>query len=348
MTNLNSRQTKILAHYRQEEGFTPAKARADLSFAESLVTVRRDIRALVERGFLRESGAGPALQYFKTTLGLLLSPVDASNYQNIDIDKRGQRVLFNHNLFPDFPDTIFSITEINHLNNATTSYRKRIENQTTTIQNKELERFVIELSWKSSKIEGNTYSLLDTELLLKEGIIATGKTQVETTMILNHKKAFAFVMEQKDSFQKQPLHIFVEELHKILTADLEIDQGIRKLAVGITGTNYTPLDINYQIQEALENLYIRIGRAENDYQKALLALVGISYIQPFADGNKRTARLLANAFLVAKKLAPLSYRNVNEKDYREAILVFYELNSIVPMKNIFLEQYLFSSENYAV
>lgn len=91
-----------------------------------------------------------------------------------------------------------------------------------------------------------------------------------------------------------------------------------------------------------------ISKMRSPYAKAMLALLGISYIQPFEDGNKRTARLAANAVLLAYKCAPLSYRSIDESDYREASLVFYELNSIMPFKKIFISQYEFAAKNYAV
>ena len=348
MTKLNERQKDILTQYDLQTSFTPQQVKREIPLDASLVTVRRDMRSLVEVGYLKEEGSGPALRYYKTVLGSLLTPVDAEQYQRTDVDERGDRVTFNQELFPGFPPNVFSEEELTKLDGATSLYIKRIQNQTPTLYAKELERFVIELSWKSSKIEGNTYTLLDTELLLKEGIPAKGKNQEEADMILNHKKAFAFVLEQSEQIKKGNIRPFVEKLHQILTENLSIDQGVRKAPVGITGTNYAPLEIGFQIQEALDSLYESIERSSTSYQKALLALVGLSYIQPFADGNKRTARLLANAFLVSDNLAPLSYRNVDEKDYRESILVFYERNSIVPMKEIFIEQYLFSSENYAL
>jgi len=345
MFKINNRQKAILAHYDLTATFTPQQALDQLGLGVSLVTIRRDIRSLVEIGFLKEAGAGPALHYYKTTLGMLLTPIDAHKYQEFDVDKRSQKINFNQELFPSFPKNIFSKDEIITLEKATAKYQEKTKGQTPTIYTKELERFVIELSWKSSKIEGNTYTLLDTEILLKEGLAAEGKTKLETDMILNHKKAFTFILEQNTETKIKP---FVEKLHQILTENLSIDQGIRKSGVGITGTNYTPLEISFQIQEALDALYESINRSTFGYQKALLALLGISYIQPFADGNKRTARLLANYFLISKKLAPLSYRNVDEKYYREAILVFYEKNSLVPMKEIFIDQYLFSADNYAL
>lgn len=348
MKTLNARQQKILSHNFTLGDFSVSEVTDYLDLDVSLVTLRRDIRELVDIRYLAERGKGRSLRYYKTILGTLLTPFDAHQYQYQDLDTRVVTPRFNELLFVHFPASVFSPTELKTLENATHTYQQKHTHQTPTIKEKELERFIIELSWKSSSIEGNTYTLLDTELLLRDGITAEGKTPDETTMILNHKKAFSFVMEYKDQMKKKIPHSFVEELHNILVDGLGVDTGIRKSGVGITGTSYTPLETDFQIKEALEQLFVAIDRSSSVYQKALLALVGISYIQPFADGNKRTARLLANALLLSENAAPLSYRNVDIKYYREAILVFYEQNSILPMKDIFIDQYLFATEHYAV
>jgi Fic family protein len=125
------------------------------------------------------------------------------------------------------------------------------------------------------------------------------------------------------------------------------DIGLRKSAVGITGSTYRPLDNQFQIAEELENCITCINKYANGFDKALTALIGISYIQPFVDGNKRTARLITNALLLTHKLAPLSYRNVDEVLYRASLLAFYEQLSILPMKQIFIEQYAFATEHYS-
>ena len=166
-------------------------------------------------------------------------------------------------------------------------------------------------------------------------------------MILNHKDAFNFVRENAAQFQtitKKNL----ESLHAILVKDLSVGLGLRGKPVGVVGSTYRPLDNIYQITEAVGALGEAISKISSPYAKALLALLGVSYIQPFEDGNKRTARLAANAVLLAYGLAPLSYRSVDENGYREATLVFYELNSIIPFKKIFIEQYDFAAQNYAV
>ncbi len=128
----------------------------------------------------------------------------------------------------------------------------------------------------------------------------------------------------------------IVDLHGILVQDLGIDRNIRKWKVGISGSNYLPLDNDFQIREALEEMVVLINNESNVISKSLLALVLISYIQPFADGNKRTARMISNAILMHHLYRPLSYRTVDAMDYKKVMLVFYEKNNISPMKSLFI------------
>lgn len=349
MIRLNNRQINILEKITINEGVSSSDVFNSLKENVSLVTIKRDLDYLTNLKYLERRGKGRSTSYLKTTLGVLFNPVNAKEYNSIDPDKRNGSDKFNINLFEKFPGSIFSDEEKVVLDVATNSYREKIKNITEVVKLKELERFVIELSWKSSKIEGNTYTLLDTERLLKDGISSRKYTKDETTMILNHKKAFSFVLENKNSLTKNGINAsFVEKVHEILTEGLGVSKGVRSGLVGITGTKYKPLDNNYQINEALLSLYDTVNRMEDVYSKALTLLVGTSYIQPFEDGNKRAARLLSNAILLSENCAPLSYRSVDEENYRESILVFYEKNSLLPMKEIFINQYLFSTVNYLI
>jgi Fic family protein len=313
----------------------------------SLVTVKRALSKMVGDGFLTTSGAGRSTNYKITVAGRVLSEIDAKKYCSVEPDKRYGLNRYNFDLFADCPLDIFSESESRILNKATAEYRKRIKDLPPTIQKKELERLIIELSWKSSKIEGNTYTLLDTEKLILENKVASGRDKKETQMILNHKDAFNFVRENAAQF-KTVSKANLEALHAILVKNLAVGLGFRKKVVGVIGSAYRPLDNIYQITEAVEGLGKTVSKISNPYAKALIALLGVSYIQPFEDGNKRAARLMANAVLLAHNLAPLSYRSVDESDYREAIIVFYELNSIAPFKKIFIEQCDFAAQNYAV
>jgi len=129
---------------------------------------------------------------------------------------------------------------------------------------------------------------------------------------------------------------------------LGVTHGLRKSAVGITGTSYLPLSNSAQIEEETRKLLQVLTEKEEPFSASLLSILGISYLQPFEDGNKRTARLFSNGILITSNLAPLSYRSVDEREYREAILMFYEQNSLEALKKIFIDQYIFSSENYNV
>lgn len=312
----------------------------------SLITVKRELSQLVTKGLLIAEKAGRSSSYSISVVGRFYSNVNTREYCSIEPDQRYGLEGFNFKLFPELPGDIFSDEELKMLNNITDEYRRRTTNIPPIIQKKELERLIIELSWKSSKIEGNTYTLLDTEKLILENKEAPGHDKKETAMILNHKDAFNFVREHAESF-KILTSANLEQLHTILVKDLSINLGFRKNLVGVTGSKYRPLDNIYQIKEAVEALLTAISRMEAPYAKALVALLGISYIQLFEDGNKRTGRLMVNALLLAYECAPLSYRSVDEKEYREAMSVFYELNSIVPFKLIFISQYEFAAKNYA-
>ncbi|MFA6528712.1 MAG: Fic family protein [Candidatus Gracilibacteria bacterium] len=313
----------------------------------SLVTVKRALSEMVVSGILKLTGSGRSTSYNITTLGRVSADINAKSYCAIDPDRRYGINSYDFDLFSELPGDLFDNKDLTIFNHATSEYIKRTKNISKTIQKKELERLIIELSWKSSKIEGNTYTLLDTENLILENKEAPGHDKNEARMILNHKEAFNFVRENTDEF-KTLNRVNLEKLHAILVKDMGVGLGFRNGLVGITGSKYQPLDNIHQIREAVTALSNAISKMETPYSKALLAILGISYIQPFEDGNKRTSRLMANALLLSHGLAPLSYRSVEENEYREAMLVFYELNSIVPFKKIFIGQYEFAAKNYAV
>lgn len=313
----------------------------------SLVTVKRDLSLLAAKGILKISGLGRATLYNISVQGRLFADINSREYCSIEPDKRYGVSNFNFELFSSLPSDIFSDEETKILENATSEYKKRVIDLPLSIQKKELERLTIELSWKSSKIEGNTYTLLDTEKLILENKEAAGHDKKEAKMILNHKDAFNFIHENATLF-KTLNRVNLEKLHEILVKGLNVNLGLRKKPVGMVGSKYLPLDNIHQIEETVEKLGFSVSKMITPYAKALIALLGISYIQPFEDGNKRTSRLFANALLLAHHLSPLSYRSVDENEYREATLVFYELNSIMPLKKIFVDQYEFAAKNYAV
>jgi fido (protein-threonine AMPylation protein) len=313
----------------------------------SLITVKRQLGELKDIKLLEVSGAGRSVKYSISSFGRVMTEINSKEYCAVEPDKRYGLRDYNFNLLSNFSDNIFSMSEIQELDSATSIYKNNIRSISNTLEEKEIERFVIELSWKSSKIEGNTYTLLDTEKLISKGIEAVGHDKKEAFMILNHKEAFKVIRSNQGLFKDLTISN-IEEIHKILIKDLEVSYGLRSKPVGVTGSIYRPLDNIHQIREQLDTLCKIINDLKSPYAKSLMTLLGLSYIQPFEDGNKRTSRLMANALLLSHGYAPLSYRSVDENSYREAILVFYELNSITPFKKIFIEQYIFAAKNYSV
>lgn len=347
MQKLNPRQKTIIEIIKGHNPVAFSTIFEQFTDDVSERTIKRDLTELVQLGYINTIGGGRSTEYEINISGRLLLPIDADMYNATDLDKRpGVCERYTFSLWETWPQTLFSQSELESLTSATFAYSERSEKQSPDIHKRELERFVIEMSWKSSQIEGNTYTLLDTERLLKEGIPSNTNSQAETQMILNHKKAFDFTLTHQEQFRSNLSFGLIETLHQNLMENLLIDQGLRTGVVGITGSRYKPLDNQHQLREALENFLSAVNRCDDVFSQALTTLLGISYIQPFTDGNKRTARLFANGILISHGYAPLSYRDIDERDYRATLLVFYEQLSIISMKELFISQYNFSTEHY--
>ena len=346
MNNLNSRQIKILEIIKPQQSIGPKEILEQLNQKVSVITVSRDLSELVELKYLQRNGSGPATQYSLLPKTLFFRPIDYRKYFEIETDNRDILVNFNLDIFDQLSQvTIFTPTEQTQLDVLDQKFRNNYSQLSPTIIKKEIERVTIELSWKSSVIEGNTYSLLETERLIKEGSEAKGKKKEEATMLLNHKKALDFVFENKDLF-KTIDRAKIEQLHKIITQDLGINNNLRKTLVGITGTKFKPLDNQFQIAEAIDKFCNLINTTQNIFIKSLFSIILLSYIQPFEDGNKRSSRILGNAILIANNSFPLPLRSVDENLYKEATLLFYEQNNLNLFKQMFLDQCLFSVESY--
>ena len=320
---------------------------AGLTKAPSDSTMKRLLSAAVKEGNIETAGRGPATKYKLTPQAHVTMPLDLATYFDKDIDEREVQESFNFDLIRDvLPKVeIFTKEELEVLNAAQMEFEKNTEGMTDLEYRKEMERLGVDLSWKSSQIEGNTYSLLETERLLKDKQTASGKTKEEAIMLLNHKDALDFVLDVPDYLKELSVHR-IEDIHSILTKELEVDRNIRHRRVGITGTNYRPLDNEFQIREALEDTCTLVNGKDNVFEKALLTLVLLSYIQAFVDGNKRTARITSNAILIANGYCPISFRTVDSIDYKKALLMFYEQNNIAAFKKIFIEQFLFAVKTY--
>lgn len=331
--------------------YNPLSSRDDIAkgiaFESSDATLKRLIAALVGDGDVVVEGKARATRYKLSDQAHLLMPLNLDTYFAQDVDERKGQTSYNFDLICEqLPAvTLFSEEEKAHLDRLQSEFRSHVDEMSQNEYNKEMERLGIDLSWKSSQIEGNTYSLLETERLLRESKTADGKTQEEAVMLLNHKYALRFILDNPDYLEQLTVS-HIEDIHHLLTKGLSVDQGIRRRRVGITGTNYRPLDNEFQIREAMRDTCDLINGKDNVFEKALLTLVLLSYIQAFSDGNKRTARITSNAILIANGYCPLSFRSVDSIDYKKAMLIFYEQNNLYAFKKIFMDQFEFAVSEY--
>lgn len=310
----------------------------------SRITIIRDLKTLQELGFVKSKGKAKATLYTLRTANPFLEYIDINSYFDLDITERGAKNKINQRLFGNLT-SLYNDEERALWEKSAKEFKKRSNELDKTIYKRELERFMIELSWKSSQIEGNTYDLLETETLIKQRIEAAGHPKEEAIMILNHKDAFETILNKRLSFKKLSMADVIQ-LYNVLAKNLEISTGIRAQRVRITGTVYEPMHNRHDLEEALKRLISHINKVDYPPEKALIAGAMIAYIQPFSDGNKRTSRMLANAILLAHGYFPLSYRSVDVNEYRKAIILFYEQNNLYHFKRIFIEQLRFALENY--
>ena len=331
--------------------YHPLSSRGDITagtaFKGSDATLKRVIAAGIKAGDIVAEGKARATRYRLSPQAQLLMPLNLDTYFALEVDERQVQSSYNFELINGLLTEIrlFSDKEQTHLDTLQDEFRQHVNELTDNEYRKEMERLGIDLSWKSSQIEGNTYTLLETERLLRESKTAEGKTKEEAVMLLNHKDALSFILDNPDYLQELTVS-HIEDIHQLLTKDLSIDKGLRRHRVGITGTNYHPLDNEFQIREAMREACELINSKSNIFEKALLTLVLLSYIQPFSDGNKRTARITSNAILIANDYCPLSFRSVDSIDYKKAMLIFYEQNSLYAFKQIFMEQFEFAVKEY--
>ena len=235
-------------------------------------------------------------------------------------------------------------TELSEIGNP-----KIAEQPSGTYAKKMLNRLLIDLSWNSSRLEGNTYSLLDTKRLIELGEETTGKTRLETQMILNHKDAIEFLVDAIDTvgfnrYTIRNLHAF---LANNLLADSDSVGRLRHIGVGIQGSVFYPLEVPRLIEECFDQILDTASAIVDPFEQSFFVMVQLPYLQPFDDVNKRVARLCANIPLIKANLAQLSFENMPRDVYTESMLGVYEMNRIELLRDVFILAYKQSAARYA-
>ncbi|UZE28456.1 Fic family protein [Pseudomonas asplenii] len=330
-------------------------------------TAQRLIAKLIENGQVTAQGDGRARRYFSagapaaTTETLNATPDIFPSAIPLSADS--QEVLAYINLPPqarkpvgyqrefldDYqPNTTWYLSEPLrrqlHKMGKTTDLNEPAGTYSRAILN----RLLIDLSWASSHLEGNTYSRLDTRELIEHGKTAQGKAAIETQMILNHKTAIELLVANIDTAEFN--RYTVMNLHSALAENLlpnPSDEGrVRQHAVDIGQSVYRPLSTPQQIEDALDVLLSKANQIHDPFEQSFFMMVHLPYLQPFADINKRTSRLAANLPLFRANLCPLTFLDVPEQAYSRATLGVYEMTRVELLRDLYVWAYERSTQEY--
>lgn len=329
-------------------------------------TVQRMIAALIEEGQIVAVGEGRARRYFRvdarpvagphavTTDGfpgfipLSADSLDIVAYIDQPVEAR-KPVGYQREFLDTYrPNDTWYLSEPLRRQLRTMGQTAEAAAPAGTYSRAILNRLLIDLSWASSHLEGNTYSRLDTRELIEHGKAARGKAAIETQMILNHKTAIELLVENIDNagFNRYTLM----NLHSALAENLlpnPADEGrIRQHAVDISKSVYRPLSTPQQIEDALDVLLDKANRIEDPFEQSFFMMVHLPYLQPFADINKRTSRLAANLPLFRANLCPLTFLDVPEQAYSRATLGVYEMTRVELLRDLYLWAYERSTQEY--
>lgn len=350
----------ILAFMKQSaNGVSAEQIHAHLNIQASKRKIQRSLTELFEEKMIYRLGKGPAT-FYQT---LQKDRVFSSLAEELPLSIAGKKVMdvVSQPLLARMPVSYHREMLDNYIPNKTEYLDQstrmllyqmgKTSDQTRpagTYGREILNRLLIDLSWASSKLEGNTYSRLDTQRLIEYGYSVEGKDAIETQMILNHKDAIRFLIEDIDQ-------IFINKhtilnLHGLLSDDLlanpEDSGRIRTKIVDISGTTYKPLAIPQIIEECFNVLLEKASKITDPFEQAFFFMVHFPYLQPFIDLNKRVSRLSANIPLLKNNLCPLTFIGMPETAYIQGTLGIYELNDISLLRDVFILAYERSAQEY--
>jgi hypothetical protein len=360
----NKNLEKLIRSLLAEQGEVSVRsiARAnDLSEASATdrKTIQRILVVLEKTGRIVPKGAGRSRVYVGNA-----HPESASPFEGVEISTESKSLLkyvsqslavrtpvgYNQEFLRSYiPNQTFYLSAAHR--EILSSFGK-VETQVRpagTYARNIMSRLLIDLSWNSSRLEGNTYSLLETKRLIEQGESVAGKDASETQMILNHKAAIEYVIDFAESVDISSHEVC--SVHALLSENLLGDPSasgrLRTMAVGIGGTTYLPLENPHTIKECFDLFIEKFNLVNDPFEQSLFSLIQLSYLQAFDDVNKRTARLVANIPLIKKNLRPLSFVDVNQEAYVKAHLGVYEKNNISLMRDLFVWAYKRSSQRYS-
>lgn len=322
-------------------------------------TLQRWIGRLVATGQLQMVGARKSTRYFTPTILYRAEQKDIQLAINEsgDIQRYLQQPLrgrssvgYNREFLDRYsPNETTYLSEIIRKHLWEIGASQQPERPAGTYAREILSRLLIDLSWNSSRLEGNTYSLLETERLLSVGETAENKSSFETQMILNHKNAIEFLVDTVNEIAFNRFTIL--NLHALLAdnllADSEACGRLRTIIVAIHGTVFRPLDVPQLINECFQQILDKAAAINDPFEQAFFLMVQLPYLQPFEDVNKRVSRLAANIPFIKHNLSPLSFIDVSDQAYIDSMLSIYELNRVELLRDLFIWAYERSALRYS-
>ncbi len=363
-----------IAHY--SEGVGAEGVRSGISFSLPARTLQRRLSLLIDQGRIASKGSGKGTRYCALPTSNIAGqsmrisfpsmkvaePKDGSSLIPLSSVAREIRAIVNSPLAARTPVGYqatflesYVPNQSAYLSEESRRNLSRVGQVGVTILpagtyiRQVMDRLLIDLSWNSSRLEGNTYSLLETERLLHGGESPAGKGAEETQMILNHKAAIEMLAEQADEVGFNRYTIC--NLHALLSDNLLVDPAacgrLRSRPVGIGGTVYHPLEVPQQIEEGFESILAKAEAISDPFEQAFFVMVHLPYLQPFEDVNKRVSRLAANLPMVKANFCPLSFIDVPQDDYVNGLIGVYELNRVDYLRDVFVWAYQRSASRYS-
>jgi len=328
----------------QPDGASAAQIADALAAPAARRTLQYRLRALVASGRLRQTGEGRAARYHLGAADLVpLSQAGRRLLAHVRQPVAARRPVGYDRGFLDRyrPNRTSYLAPEDRARLAALGRPQVGDAPAGTYARQILSRLRIDLAWNSSRLEGNTYSLLDTRRLLEFGEAAEGRERREAQMILNHKDAIEFLVASADEIGFDRYTVL--NLHALLANNLLADPTaagrLRRILVGIDGSTFHPLALPGLIEECFDQLLATAAAIEDPYEQAFFVMVQLPYLQPFDDVNKRVSRLAANIPLIRANLTPLSFTDVPRDLYGHAMLGVYELNDTALLRDVFLWAY---------
>ena len=335
---------RILDYVAQHPGVGREDIRRHVAPELSPPTIWRALRRLVEAGRLEVSGKARATGYTLAGADVVRA------YLRTPYNRRGPA--FYRKAFVDtyLPGRSFYLSETDRERLHEAGRPMPPAPPAGTYARRILERLLVDLSWASSRMEGNTYDILETERLIRFGEEASGKDRKEAVMILNHKEAIQHVVDHLAEIAIRRRDVF--DIHALLADGLLADPAmagrLRRMPVAISHSSYRPPDDPFEIEEEFRVLIDKATAIADPFEQSFFLLVHIPYLQAFDDINKRTSRIASNIPLLKTDLAPMSFVTMNDDAYIDGLIGVYELNNVSLLRDVYIDAYLASAENYRV